>query len=298
MAADQTGPGRASGRGPSRVVILCDNDSARPDCGCEWGLALAIDLGAGLGAGLGNDRDGRGLWLWDTGKTGLFVQNARALGVDLGQARGLALSHGHYDHTGGLAALRSATAFHGSIHAHPACARPRYAEEPDGKPRRSIGPPAPLPGFVPAQALTPLAPGLTLVTDIPRAPGRFQAVQGFSLDPAGTLPDSVPDDAFLMLDSENGPVVILGCCHSGLANSLACLRQRLGIAAVHAVLGGLHLFKAGPEALEETAQAVEEFGVRRLIAGHCTGAASLELLRRRLPKCEVLPLAAGQTWTF
>ena len=289
-----SGPSPGPSRVPSRIIVLCDNDTARADCGCEWGLALAIDLGNDLG----NDREGRGLWLWDTSKTGLFLKNAAALGVDVSQARGLALSHGHYDHTGGLAALRSSTAFCGSIHAHPACALPRYAEESDGKPRRSIGPPAPLPGFVPAQALTHLAPGLTLVTDIPRAPGRFQAVQGFALDPAGTEPDSVPDDAFLVLESAHGPVVILGCCHSGLANSLACLRERLDISQVHAVLGGLHLFKAGPEALEETAQAVEEFGVRCLIAGHCTGAASLGLLRRRLPGREVLPLAAGQTWTF
>ena len=76
------------------------------------------------------------------------------------------------------------------------------------------------------------------------------------------------------------------------------LRQRRGISQIHAVLGGLHLFKAGPEAMEETARAVEEFGVRRLIAGHCTGADRLELLRRRLPGREVLPLAAGQTWLF
>ncbi len=123
-------------------------------------------------------------------------------------------------------------------------------------------------------------------------------MQGFSFDPAGIEPDPVPDDAFLVLDSAHGAVVILGCCHSGLANSLASLRERLGLESVYAVLGGLHLFKAGPEALEETAQAVEEFGVRRLIAGHCTGADRLKLLRRRLPGREVLPLAAGQTWLF
>jgi 7,8-dihydropterin-6-yl-methyl-4-(beta-D-ribofuranosyl)aminobenzene 5'-phosphate synthase len=131
-----------------------------------------------------------------------------------------------------------------------------------------------------------------------RAPGLFQAVQGFSLDPAGLEADPVPDDAFLVLESPSGPVVILGCCHSGLANSLACLRQRLGISRVHAVLGGLHLFKAGPEALEETARAIEEYGVRRLIAGHCTGPDRLALLQERLPDREVLPLAAGQSWLF
>jgi len=272
--------------GSFRVVVLCDNDTAHPACGCEWGLALAIELA------------GHGTWLWDTGKTGLFLENAATLGIDVGQARGLALSHGHYDHTGGLAALCAATAFSAPIHAHPACALKRYAEEPDGRPRRSIGPPAPLPQFTPASPLTVLAPGLTMLTDIPRQPGRFQAVLGFSLDPAGAQDDAVPDDAFLVLNSAQGPVIILGCCHSGLSNSLAAARERLGISRVHAVLGGLHLFKAGPEALEETAQALEEFDVTRLIAGHCTGTDSLARLKQRLHGREVLPLAAGQAWSF
>jgi len=282
-----TGP---PGFGQRRIVVLCDNESAHPACGCEWGLALAIDLDPA--------EDGGGLWLWDTGQTDLFLRNAAALGVDVDRARGLALSHGHYDHTGGLSALCSSTAFQGPIHAHPACALARFAEESGGRPPRSIGPPAPLPAFAPADPVQVLAPGLTLLSDIPRAPGAFQAVHGFSLDTRGNEPDSVPDDAFLVLESPSGPVVVLGCCHSGLANSLACLRQRLDIDRVHAVLGGLHLFKAGPEALEETAQAIEAFGVRRLVAGHCTGPDRLALLRERLPDREVLPLAAGQTWNF
>jgi len=274
--------------GPRRVIVLCDNESAHPSCGCEWGLSLAVDLGGGA--------QGGGLWLWDAGKTDLFVRNAGALGLDLGRARGLALSHGHYDHTGGLGALYSSTAFCGPIYAHPACASERFAMDPDRT--RSIGPPAALPQFIPAGPLTRLAPGLMFLADIPRAAGRFQAVQGFSLDPVVVVPDLVPDDAFLVMESRSGPVVILGCCHSGLGNSLACLRERLGITEIFAVLGGLHLFKAGEEALEETAQAVEEFGVRRLVAGHCTGAERLERLRERLPGREVLPLAAGQTWHF
>ncbi|MBU1229710.1 MAG: MBL fold metallo-hydrolase [Proteobacteria bacterium] len=280
MRQEQAGPRRA----PCRITVLCDNESADPGCGCEWGLALAVELDQG------------GLWLWDAGQTDLFLRNARHLGIDAGQASGLALSHGHYDHTGGLGALCAATAFRGPIYAHPACARRRYAQE-HGRPK-PIGPPLPLPDFTLAGPLTVLAPGLTLLTDIPRAPGRFQAVQGFSLDPSGTEPDLVPDDAFLVLDSASGPVVILGCCHSGLANSLACARQRLGLDRVFAVLGGLHLFKAGPEALEETAGALEEFGVRRLLAGHCTGPDRLARLKRRLPDRQVLPLAAGQTWFF
>lgn len=291
-----------------RVVVLCDNESATPGIGCEWGLALAVDLGSppatqgcGRCARCGSDPDDAdeaeegGLWLWDTGQTDLFLKNALALGIDILEARGLALSHGHYDHTGGMNALLAA-GFAGDIYAHPACAQDRYAKE-KGK-ARHIGPPSPLPQFRHAGLLTPLAPGLTLLADITREPGRFEAVQGFSLDTQANEPDSVPDDAFLLLETARGPVVILGCCHSGLANSLHTLRQRTGLLQVHAVLGGLHLFKAGTAAIEETAQALEDFGVRELIAGHCTGAESAKALGSRLQSCQVHALAAGQTWVF
>lgn len=288
-----------------RVVVLCDNESATPGIGCEWGLALAVDLGsppASQGCGhctrCGGDPDAAeqgGLWLWDTGQTDLFLKNASALGIDVRTARGLALSHGHYDHTGGLSALLAA-GFTGDIYAHPACALDRYAKE-KGK-ARHIGPPSPLPQFRHAGLSTPLAPGLTLLADITRGPGRFEAVQGFSLDTQAKEPDSVPDDAFLLLETSRGPVVILGCCHSGLANSLHTLRERTGLLQVHAVLGGLHLFKAEAVAIEETAQALESFGVRELIAGHCTGSNSAMALSSRLQSCRVHALAAGQTWLF
>lgn len=271
----------------ARVVVLCDNETSGPACACEWGLSLAVDLGGGA--------QGGGLWLWDTGQTDLFLKNAAALGVDVSTARGLALSHGHYDHTGGLPALLAA-GFHGAVHAHPSCAAARYAKE-KGKPLH-IGPPSPLPPFLPAGPLTELAPGLTLITDIPRAPGRFQAVQGFSFDPAGREPDQVPDDAFLVLETRQGPVAILGCCHSGLANSLACARERLGLDSFHAVLGGLHLFNAGEEAVRETAEALTRFGVRQLVAGHCTGRGRAEALRDLLPGVQVEHLAAGQAWSY
>lgn len=270
-----------------RVVVLCDNVSQDPACGCEWGLSLAVDAGE------------HGLWLWDTGNTALFLKNAAVLGVDAPSARGLALSHGHYDHTGGLSALLEA-GFKGAIHAHPACSRERWSADRGGAKR--IGPPAPLPAFTPAGPVACLAPGLTMLTDIPRAPGRFQAVQGFSFDESGHEPDTVPDDAFLVMDTAQGPVVILGCCHSGLANSLHCAAERLGLQSIHAVLGGLHLYKAEAPAIEETARTLAHYGVARLVAGHCTGVDRVEtlrgLLQGLLPKCRVEHLRAGQTFSF
>lgn len=121
-------------------------------------------------------------------------------------------------------------------------------------------------------------------------------MQGFSLDPQGATPDAVADDACLVLEGTAGPSLVLGCCHSGLANSLACARERLGVTRVHTVLGGLHLYQAGPDALDETARALTDFGVQRLIAGHCTGQERVDALASRLSGVEVRHLAAGQAW--
>jgi 7,8-dihydropterin-6-yl-methyl-4-(beta-D-ribofuranosyl)aminobenzene 5'-phosphate synthase len=253
-----------------RLTFLCDNEAA-PDLGSEWGLSVAVEM-----------EDGS-LWLWDTGQSDLFLRNAETLGVDLRRATGLALSHGHYDHTGGLRALLAA-GFKGRILAHPEAGKPRYNH---GKSVRDIGPPAPLPDFEAVADTSELSPGLRMFTNIPRRPDLFQAVRGFSYDPEGKLPDPVPDDAFLLLETRLGPVLLLGCCHSGLENSLLHLRNKLGLNSLHAVVGGLHLYNADPTQWERVALALEDFGVQRLAVGHCTGSKAADYLKERLD-CEVL----------
>lgn len=251
--------------------ILADNQSLDPALGFEHGWSVLLTLGNG------------GSWLWDTGQTGLFLDNARALGLDLAAVDGLALSHGHHDHAGGLPDLLAA-GYAGPVVAHPALGTRRYCRR-DGSTFRSIGVgdgrlPEALPGFVPEQDARDLAPGLAFVTGIARRPGAYSATENFFLDTAGRRPDMVPDDACLVIDGERGPIVLLGCCHAGLGNTLAHLRNRLGIASVDTVVGGLHLRRAPERALAETRDALAAFGVRRLFAGHCTGAEATDWLAR------------------
>lgn len=255
------------------IRILIDNQSADAALGFEHGWSAWLDLG----------RDGT--WLWDTGQTGLFLEHAAALGLDALAARGLALSHGHHDHAGGLPALLD-RGFGGPVVGHPGLFSRRYSHR-GGTTYRSIGMgdgrlAGGVPGFRPVEDVLELGPGLTFVTGIERRPGFFTATAHLFRDTAGQEPDDVPDDACLVIDrpgQPDGPLVLLGCCHSGLANTLRHLRTRLGLGVVHAVVGGLHLGGAPETALRETGDALREFGVGRVFAGHCTGVAGLASLR-------------------
>lgn len=263
--------------------ILVDNLSVRADLPFEHGWSVWVEL----------DRDA--VWLWDVGQTGLFAQNAKALGLDPTRAVGVALSHGHHDHAGGLPTLLS-LGYAGPVVGHPDILSRRYSRR-GGTTFRSVGMgdgrlPDPLPGFVPETGVRVLAPGLTFVAGIPRRPGNFQATEHLFRDTAGQNPDPVPDDACLVIEGMNGPTVLLGCCHAGLANTLAHVRQALGLDKIATVIGGLHLAGAPEGAVAETADALAAAGVDAVHTGHCTSRDNLKDLARRFPG-RVSPTGCG-----
>ncbi|MBG0776452.1 MAG: MBL fold metallo-hydrolase [Desulfovibrionaceae bacterium] len=257
---------------PLRITLLMDND-AKDGLACEHGLSMFLQTPAGAAV------------LWDFGASGAFLDNARALGVDLSRLEAAALSHGHYDHAGGLGPFLEATGFSGPVYGHPACASPRWSVR-AGSAVRDIS--AHLPAgleLVPVRREERIVEGLTMLADVERLPGRAQMVEGFHQDPEGAVADTVPDDGCLLAESPGGPVLVLGCCHSGLANTLAAVRARLGVDRLHAVVGGLHL-KGWPDivsaaVLDETLEALVEFGVERVCAGHCTGHGAARALLHR-----------------
>ena len=256
--------------GAAAIHVLADNRSEADALAFEHGWSAWIDCGAD------------GCILWDTGQTGVFLQNARILGMDPVGARCVALSHGHHDHAGGLAALLAA-GYAGKVFGHPDVWLRRYSRR-GGTTFRSIGMgdgrlAGGIPDFTPVTDIAVLAPGVVMVTGIPRRPGNFTATDNLFRDTAGQEPDDVPDDAFLVIDGRDGPFVLLGCCHAGLANTLAHARERLGLSRIEAVAGGLHLGGAETKVLGQAAKALETHGVQRLFPGHCTGREGVEYLR-------------------
>ena len=233
----------------------------------EHGLSLFLNI------------EGR-QWLFDAGQSGLLIDNARRLGIDLKQLEGIILSHGHYDHTGGLKSILGET---GDIpvYAHPGIFRERFSLK-----KKGVIKPVGLPfsrqlleesgaRFSLSVTGREINPGMYLSGEIPRRTS-FERGDPFLVirDDERYLSDPFIDDQFLTIDCDDGVIMITGCCHAGLINSLREVREIHPGKKIKAIVGGLHLHAADQTMLEKIIKALEPFAPEEIIAGHCTGAAA------------------------
>ncbi len=273
-----------------RITVLVDNQ-AGDGLALEHGLSVWIEAG-GLRL------------LFDTGQGGALPGNARKLGVPLEKTDVLVLSHGHYDHTGGMAQLLN-LAPPTRLVLHRGAVVTRYSLHP-GKPARSIGmPPSARKAMsrVPASRIlwadrpVEIAPGIGVTGPIPRETS-FEDVGGpFFLDSRGERKDPILDDQALWIRSDKGFVVCVGCSHAGLVNTLNHVRCLNGESPILAILGGFHLLQAGRERLEKTLDTLRRLSPEFLAPGHCTGNHAVKALQERFGD-RVSPIEAGMTFRF
>ncbi len=275
---------------PDAYVTIVVNDTANEGLVAEHGLALYIET-AGIRI------------LFDTGQRGALKSNARVLGIDLAAVDVLVLSHGHYDHTGGIARI-SGQAPHLEVYCHPGIVQPRYAIR-EGKPR-SIG----MPGHA-LEALDRLPPErlhwiqeplmltetIGLTGPVPRVTGYEDTGGPFYLDPEGACPDLIEDDLALWIQTDEGLVVCMGCAHAGLVNTLHHIRDLNEGARIRAVVGGFHLLNAGPPRLQQTVEELKRLEPDILVPCHCTGKSAVALLCDAMGE-HASPGVAGATYRF
>jgi 7,8-dihydropterin-6-yl-methyl-4-(beta-D-ribofuranosyl)aminobenzene 5'-phosphate synthase len=273
-----------------QITVLVENTVRRADLLAAHGLALWIEAD-------------RHRILFDTGQGKVLRHNARELEVALDTAETVVISHGHFDHTGGLEDVLDAGE-QTSVCLHPAALERKYARE-ESPPHRNIG----IPGLdehtlrrkarwlVWTRGPTKLMDGVHVTGEIPRR-NDFEDTGGpFFRDEACTDPDPLVDDQALYFETPAGLVVVLGCAHSGVVNTLDYIAELTNGKRVSVVLGGMHLGRATAPRLEATVAALERYGVERVGTAHCTGARAASYLRSRLPS-ECFECSVGRTLTF
>jgi len=243
----------------------------------EWGFSALIEA------------NGRRV-LFDTGAApDTVLRNAEQLGIDLSSVTDVVLSHFHWDHTGGLVTLRRELS-----RKNPAALSRAHVARGFFWPRTRNGTPfgsltemraayeASGGAFIEHDSPAEILPGVWLTGPVPRIHGEHNVPPGIMVEsPQGTIPDEVPDDDSLVLDSTEGLIVVTGCGHAGVVNTLEQARKVVRPdAKVTTVLGGLHLFEADDSTLDWTGSQLKRFGVGHVIGAHCTGIEAVYRLRQ------------------
>ena len=259
------------------VKTIVDDNLAAP-LRAEHGLALWVSVENGF-SGLKND------YLFDTGQhADVLSANAAAAGVDLSAASAVVLSHGHYDHTGGLPALECVSPLC-PVFLGPDAERRRFSTQvgvaPSGrKMLKPIGMPRPdeLASHTVRRVSGVLrqSSSLTLFTLPQAAPPNVRLIAADAVSP-----DSFSDEVFALVSDGVSNMLFGGCTHHGLPLLLDFVFGSLGVGRVDWFVGGLHLQGRPADEIEAVADVAARYPVRAYAPLHCTGADALAIWRRR-----------------
>lgn len=261
------------------ITVLVENQANEPRLANEHGLSLWIETPGGK-------------ILFDTGQSDAFARNADALGIDLGTADAIVISHGHYDHAGGLE--RALAICDAPVYAGPAATIPKVKED-NGR-LRDIGMESDLvrtlgPRLRTVRARQEIVPGVVVlpaaevVEPLPSDNERL-----LRRDNGSAERDSFEDELSLLLRTGSGPVLVTGCSHRGIANIARDAADRL-----RAIVGGLHLMHESETTVRAAARGIASNG--DYWVGHCTGTEALLVLEEELPG-RVHGIPAGTTVQF
>lgn len=261
-----------------KVTVLVENTVGVPlGLLSEWGLSMFLDFG--------DERI-----LFDTGEQGSLIGNAQTMGINLKEIDEIVLSHGHYDHTGGLFQLLK---YRGKVpvYAHPEIFAGHYGRGFNGQGDKYLGVPYRLEQLESAGAEfhfhrkpLELRPGLWLSGEIPRQTD-FERIDDrmIKMQDGDVVQDTLPDDYSLFYASDKGLVILLGCAHAGLVNIVEWAKRVTGQEKVRAIIGGTHLGPASPEQQEKTVQYLRTLALECLAPNHCTGPDMLAKLAQEFP---------------
>ena len=245
-----------------RIVTLMENTACREDLACEHGLSLYIETG------------GKKI-LFDMGQTSAFAENAEKLGIDLSQVDAAILSHGHYDHGGGLRRFLEI-----NDKAPVYLRREAFGAHYNGT-TKYIGLDESLKAsgrLICAPDVLEIFPGITLFGGPMELRQEIEPFGLTRLEDGRFLPEDFRHEQYLLVEEGEKTVCFSGCSHRGVVNIAARFRP-------DALVGGFHFQKLDPQGngyrLEQAAKALLELPTD-YYTGHCTGTAQYDFLKKRM----------------
>ncbi len=266
------------------ITILVDNETTKSNLETEHGFSVLLE-------------SNEGIILFDTGQSDMIIRNAKALDIDLSKIDYIILSHGHYDHTGGLEAVLKETN-NVLVCAHQDVFGKKYGKKDFGNEYIGIDT---INNFLinSAQAQfnkkpKKLTEHFLLSGEIPYFVSFERPTENFIIQKeTNFIPDSFIDEQALIISTEKGLVVIVGCAHRGLINTLYYAKEITKEEHIFLAIGGTHLGNATQERLDLTVEALRELKVEHLGLSHCTGLTSYEYIRDKLGEDIVFYAGAG-----
>lgn len=258
-----------------KVSILCDDVAGQGHYIAEQGLSILVEV------------DGQ-MFLWDTGRFKAASYNAQRLGINLQKIEGIGISHGHYDHCGGLYDILGVTGPKRVI-IHPEALAPKYHITAQG--RKFVGMPfrtewirSECENLEMYTSEVEVMPDVYMTGEIPRVTKiEDPDPDYFCLKDEALVSDPFVDDQALVVKMSDGLLVVTGCAHAGLLNTLVHVVNKYG--PIKALIGGTHLSKIDPssEKVKSTIEYLASLSINVMVLCHCTGIPLMVKLKSRFP---------------
>jgi 7,8-dihydropterin-6-yl-methyl-4-(beta-D-ribofuranosyl)aminobenzene 5'-phosphate synthase len=263
-----------------RLSTLAENSASWLGLLAEWGLSILVET------------DDVTI-LVDTGLSMVAAHNARIMGVKIKSVDKILFSHGHQDHTGGLVdllKLDDISEIPVEVIAHPDVWAPKFWRSGNGSRYHYVGIPYARKLVESLGASFHLTPEPVWITDRIVTSGEIPMLTDFEEIDAnacvetedGYVHDPLRDDQSLFIKSDKGLIILAGCAHRGIVNTIRRAQDLTGCDDVYAIVGGIHLFGASERRVRLTLEEIKRLDVQRIGVSHCTGPSASALLAQEL----------------